>query len=390
MRQAKIAEETATGNMRTVREQVIGHFATINRKFQAGWNGDSLLHIVSREGYWKCAEFMSNPKNYSMFDTTQLDYNNENGKWRTPLHVAFTPPHETFCARKFGMDYEEGRNLPLSEKPEGIQVDSDWIKPGSAQERQELIQLLVDQGANVNLLDFHDYSPLHYACIWGWLETVKLFLEESADISQTNVMGQNALMVATEYGHLEIVEFLLEETDISIEAKNVDGETALFYPIRTVNAPMVKLLCEFGANVNAASYVKDTPLKGACRANNVEIVNVLLDWRATRRPSAFDLLKGSSKVEIEHRLEIERKEKQAEAEAAQKAQGSKRGGGGNAKFKTSKSEFGEWRPYLDKRKRGIFYYNRVSRVSQFEIPEDYVKDKTYIMKDATYGMHFYH
>ena len=144
------------------------------------------------------------------------------------------------------MDYEEGRNLPLSEKPEGIQVDSDWIKPGSAQERQELIQLLVDQGANVNLLDFHDYSPLHYACIWGWLETVKLFLEESADISQTNVMGQNALMVATEYGHLEIVEFLLEETDISIEAKNVDGETALFYPIRTVNAPMVKLLCEVG------------------------------------------------------------------------------------------------------------------------------------------------
>lgn len=56
-------------------------------------------------------------------------------------------------------------------------------------------------------------------------------------------------------------------------------------------------------------------------------------------------------------------------QAAQKAQGSKRGGGGNAKFKTSKSEFGEWRPYLDKRKRGIFYYNRVSRVSQFEIPE---------------------
>ena len=55
-------------------------------------------------------------------------------------------------------------------------------------------------------------------------------------------------------------------------------------------------------------------------------------------------------------------------QAAQKAQGSKRGGGGNAKFKTSKSEFGEWRPYLDKRKRGIFYYNRVSRVSQFEIP----------------------
>jgi hypothetical protein len=35
---------------------VIGHFATINRKFAAGWNNDAMLHIVTREGYWKMAE----------------------------------------------------------------------------------------------------------------------------------------------------------------------------------------------------------------------------------------------------------------------------------------------------------------------------------------------
>lgn len=239
-------------------------------------------------------------------------------------------------------------------------------------------------------------------------------------------------MIATEFGHMQIVEFLLEETDISLEvrcrrrlfpraraacvrraraaqSKNVEGETAIFYPVKNKNPDMVRMLCEFGANVNVASYMKDTPLKAACRANNIEIVNALLDWRATRRPSAFDLLKGYAKGEIDRRLEIERKEKQAEAEAAIKAKQGKKG----QKFQQgSKSEYGEWRPYLDKRKRGIFYYNRVSRVSQFEVrasvcharvllavevracpfqlPEDYVKDKTYIMKDATYGMHFYH
>ena len=186
----------------------------------------------------------------------------------------------------------------------------------------------------------------------------------------------------------QIVEFLLEETDISLEvrwpsssnatrglareaghacapqAKNVDGETAIFYPVRNKNPDMVRMLCEFGANVNAASYTKDTPLKAACRANNIEIVNALLDWRATRRPSAFDLLKGYAKGEIDRRLEIERKEKQAEAEAAIKA---KQGKKGQKYQQGSKSEYGEWRPYLDKRKRGIFYYNRVSRVSQFEV-----------------------
>ena len=144
-------------------------------------------------------------------------------------------------------------------------------------------------------------------------------------------------MIATEFGHMQIVEFLLEETDISLEvrcrrrlfpraravcvrraraaqSKNVEGETAIFYPVKNKNPDMVRMLCEFGANVNVASYMKDTPLKAACRANNIEIVNALLDWRATRRPSAFDLLKGYAKGEIDRRLEIERKEKQAEAE----------------------------------------------------------------------------
>jgi hypothetical protein len=47
-------------------------------------------------------------------------------------------------------------------------------------------------------------------------------------------------------------------------------------------------------------------------------------------------------------------------------------------------------PYKDKRGRGIFYYNKVSRVSQFEMPPDYVRDKTYVMKEATFGLSFYH
>ena len=38
----------------------------------------------------------------------------------------------------------------------------------------------------------------------------------------------------------------------------------------------------------------------------------------------------------------------------------------------------------------LVQHNRVSRVSQFEVPEDYEKDRSYIMKDATFGMHFYH
>ena len=95
--------------------------------------------------------------------------------------------HSSLCFffTQYGMN--EATHLPKSEKPEEIQVDTDWIKPGSAKDRQDLIKLLVEKGANVNLLDFHDTSPLHYACTWGWLETVKLFLSEGADINQVRL-----------------------------------------------------------------------------------------------------------------------------------------------------------------------------------------------------------
>lgn len=51
---------------------------------------------------------------------------------------------------------------------------------------------------------------------------------------------------------------------------------------------------------------------------------------------------------------------------------------------------GQWVPYKDKRGRGVFYYNKVTRASQFEVPPDYVRDRTYVMKEATFGMSFYH
>ena len=46
----KVADAVANGNMRVMREQVIGHFTTINRPYTAHWEGDTLLHIVCREG----------------------------------------------------------------------------------------------------------------------------------------------------------------------------------------------------------------------------------------------------------------------------------------------------------------------------------------------------
>ena len=45
----------------------------------------------------------------------------------------------------------------------------------------QVIELLIDKGANIHQMDYHDHSPLHYACVWGWVDTVELLLEKGAD-----------------------------------------------------------------------------------------------------------------------------------------------------------------------------------------------------------------
>ena len=50
--------------------------------------------------------------------------------------MAFTPPVETFCARRFGVD---SKGLPLSKKPDGDVSDLEWIRPGTAEDRQKIV-----------------------------------------------------------------------------------------------------------------------------------------------------------------------------------------------------------------------------------------------------------
>ena len=108
---------------------------------------------------------------------------------RTPLHVAFTPPVETFCARRFGVD---SKGLPLAKKPDGDVSDMEWIRPGTAEDRQKIVACLIKRKCDPNKVDYHDHSALHYACVCGWVPTVDLLLEEGADPECSNIGGQNA------------------------------------------------------------------------------------------------------------------------------------------------------------------------------------------------------
>ena len=152
------------------------------------------------------------------------------------------------------------------------------------EEREKMVALLVEHGQNVFVEDYHGYTAIHYASMWGWESTIKLMLDQGIDVNKKNVFGRTALMYAVEFQHFETVEFLLNQNNIHVNAADVNGVTALLLAVETggdVGFDMAALLIKRGADVNAKTLRKKTALKIACAAQDVKMVNLLLDYKVT-------------------------------------------------------------------------------------------------------------
>ncbi|XP_004709350.1 caskin-2 [Echinops telfairi] len=74
----------------------------------------------------------------------------------------------------------------------------------------ELIALLLEAQATVDIKDSNGMRPLHYAAWQGRLEPVRLLLRASAAVNTASLDGQIPLHLAAQYGHYEVSETLLQ------------------------------------------------------------------------------------------------------------------------------------------------------------------------------------
>ena len=377
----KVAESIARGNFRAFKAEVIQHYSAINRNYEGQWKGRTLLHIVCEHAYREFVEFIVNPKNKSIFESVNLNVDQPDDNGRTPLHYCFKAPQATWLGQRYGVN--ENTGLYETEKEESCK-DMDFFRPGTLKDRKTIVGILLSNGADPGNIDYHDYTPLHLACQWGWTDTVALLLRNGVEPDTVNILGQSPLMMAVSLKHFDTVEYLLEYAEVAVNTRDHKGATALFYAINNEDVDLVELLCDFGADVQMKNFNKVSALEAACITNNAETVNLLLDYKAARRMSAIDLMDGTSLKKVKQRLDRELKDEEARLAAERKGFEAQ---GAEVRYRNPR---GQWVPYLDKQGRGVFYYNKVSRNSQFEEPADYVVDKRHIMTQATFGMNFYH
>jgi ankyrin repeat protein len=133
---------------------------------------------------------------------------------------------------------------------------------------------------NVEIRTAQDESPLMIASLKGQLEVARKLIERGADV---NKPGWAPLHYAATNGHLPVMELLLEQ-NAYIDAASPNGSTPLMMAAHYGTAAAVKLLLEAGADPTIRNQLGLTAIDFANRANRMDSAELLAGFVRRGQP----------------------------------------------------------------------------------------------------------
>ncbi len=140
---------------------------------------------------------------------------------------------------------------------------------------REVVELLLNEGADVNTQDDAGYSPVHIAAFRGNKEMLEFLIKKGANLNRKNEMGVTALHDMAMQGQKEIVALLIDN-GADFMMRDTSGDAALQLASNHGQKEIVELLLTKGANVNQKGSGGDTPLHGAAWMGDKPTVEVLI------------------------------------------------------------------------------------------------------------------
>ena len=272
------------GAVATARE-LLGRGASVDAR---GGGNTTPLH-------W--ATLGNRPETVALLLNRGADVDAEERNGRSPLRVAMYREWEQYGIAPLGWNESERRNAQAV-IAELLRAGADVGSRGRQNQTPlhmaaydnipELARLALDRGADVDAIDEQGRTPLH---VTSSSEVMALLLDEGANVNLaagSGYVGRGSytpLHTAVANGReVEIVRLLLDR-GADIDAKDGDGETPLHL---AGEAELIRLLLDRGADPNARDDAGQTPL------HSVSVSGV-------REPSALvtELLKGGADLHAE-------------------------------------------------------------------------------------------
>lgn len=256
---------TVMGTTALIKAASGGHEACVRMLMSRGadltkenWYGPA-LHCAAEAGQVSIIEEMLS----SGLEVDLLDHHG-----RTALQCATSSGHYNAMqsllfrgAEVDATDYEGNRSLSIATLWQG---------------HEEILQLLLDNGANTELRSRVDLTVLHEACAIGNKEATVVLLRGGANVHTKDIQGRTALHLAAGLDHVDILHVLFEY-GAEVDVKTDHGVTPLSFAARWGCVDNARKLLNWGADIEARDDEGLTPLHVAIERNYTELVSFLLD-----------------------------------------------------------------------------------------------------------------
>ena len=143
---------------------------------------------------------------------------------------------------------------------------------------KDVINALLNAGANPDISDNYDLTGLHYAAYLDCnKEVLQAIIDHGADVNATNKNNHTALMFACNNSNEDAINMLLNAgTDPTIG--DINGDTCLHAAVgQNCTKEVIEEIINHGADVNATNKNNRTALMIACHKGNIDVMNLLLN-----------------------------------------------------------------------------------------------------------------
>jgi ankyrin repeat protein len=161
----------------------------------------------------------------------------------------------------------------------------------------QLVELITHPSINLNSLDSGGNTPLHIACRLGLTPTVKTMLGKDSQMAKLcNNVKTTPLLAAILSQQKDCVETILSYDISTINHHNNHGDVPLIEARGQVD--IIKLLIEYGANINIHNYEGNTLLHLQCECWNLDFDMIKLLIENGAHPTIQNNNQGTPLIRI--------------------------------------------------------------------------------------------
>ena len=164
------------------------------------------------------------------------------------------------------------------------------------QKHADVVQMLIDAGADIETKNDKGHSPLHLASSSGALTTAKMLVKAGADVRATDDKGNTCLILAAYLGHTDTVRYLMSLPEVDLDQQGTNNFTALHFAVQQKHADVVQVLIDAGADIKTTNDGHSS-LRLAILSGELTTVKMLVeagaDVRATDAEGATCLISAA-------------------------------------------------------------------------------------------------